>query len=130
MIKLSICATSCRSTLKGIMSCLQKQKFSFPLRWQHGMLTSISRWMMMFMSIWVCTASTSLFLLSSCCIIITIEKIISPLLWLSFLHYMSCFCRYASFNSCPSPFKTQSLHWVYEIWTCSFSNVILLNLMC
>jgi hypothetical protein len=119
---------SCRSTLKGTMSCQQKQKCSFPLRWQYGMLTSTSRWMMMSMSIWVCTASTSLFLLSSCCIIITIKKLF--LNYYGWVSYMSCFCRYASYNSCPSPFKTQSLHWVYEIWTCSFSKVILLNLMC
>lgn len=33
--------------------------------------------------------------------------------------------RYTSSDSCSSSVKTQSLRWVYEIRTCSFSNVIL-----
>ncbi|KAF5957149.1 hypothetical protein HYC85_004374 [Camellia sinensis] len=42
-----------RSMLKGIMNCLQKPKFSSPLLFQNGMLISMSKWMMMSMSIWV-----------------------------------------------------------------------------
>ncbi|KAI7989233.1 E3 ubiquitin-protein ligase XBAT33 [Camellia lanceoleosa] len=38
--------------LKGIMNCLQEPKFSCPLLLQNGMLISMSKWMMMSMSIW------------------------------------------------------------------------------
>lgn len=31
--------------------------------------------------------------------------------------------RNASSNSCTPPIKTPCLHWVYEIWTCSFPKV-------
>jgi len=47
----------CRSMLKDTMNCLQKQKFSFPQQLQSGMQNFMSRWMMMFMLIWVCTGS-------------------------------------------------------------------------
>ena len=46
--------------------------------------------------------------------------------WL--FHKLNFLCifshRYASYNSWPSPFQVQSLYWVHEIWTCSFSKVI------
>ena len=63
------------------MSCLQKQRFSLQPQLQNGMLTSMLKWMMMSMSIWVRTASTSLLCYRK-------ENIISPLLWLSFLHVL------------------------------------------
>jgi hypothetical protein len=39
----------------------------------------------MSMSIWVCTASTSLFLLSSCCIIITMVEFLTCLVFVGML---------------------------------------------
>lgn len=32
-------------------------------------------------------------------------------------------------NPCSSPVETQGLHWLYEIWTCSFSKVIPLDFL-
>lgn len=48
---------SCRSTLKDIMNYLPKQKLSLQQLLRNGMLSTMSRWMMMSMSILVCTSS-------------------------------------------------------------------------
>lgn len=98
------------------MNCQRKRKYFFPLLLQNGMLISTSRLMMMFMSIWVLSTTFSI---SSLIMFIYIYVLnIALLKCCSIFSY-----RNASSNSCTPPIKTPCLHWVYEIWTCSFPKV-------
>ncbi|KAL7222186.1 hypothetical protein ACSBR1_023987 [Camellia fascicularis] len=59
----------------GIMNCLQKPKFSSPLLLQNGMLISMSKWMMMSMSIWV--VEFALALLEAGCFSVVLECVLA-----------------------------------------------------
>ena len=75
---------------------------------------------------WWCSRQFRYALLYVINILIFMEFFSIPLLKLSLLLVLPF--RYAGYYSCPTPVKAQSLHWLYEVWTCSISKVILLEL--
>lgn len=95
------------------MNYLQKRKPSFRLQLQFGMLIFMWKWMMMSTWIWV-------WIHLLCFLLILTRSIDSNSVCLD-----ACLSRYASNHTCSSSFKTQDLHGVYEVWTSSFSKVLL-----
>lgn len=63
---------------------------------------------------------SSFWFLYSCFLLTLLFSSLVEIWW-----HMFRLCRNAGCNSCPSQIKAQSVHWVYEIWTCSFPKVIL-----